>query len=209
MPWVRGPPAPRTRSLSGRQVSTAALPAPSLPGPPPPREAQQEGVWDLGAQPGPAPPPWGPPAHSVPLSPPSAHGSAPQRGRPWPHGHTAGRDVGAAPIGEPERGHPGLQGRGARAGKGVQGTQGLAGLGRDPGVVRGRGPGSTLALLAVCIQPTEIHAAGAKRYPSSRRPWGRRHSDARNSGHTPACTIPTASTTLAQPTSSRSQCETP
>ena len=194
---------------SGRQVSTAALPAPSLSGPPPPREAQQEGVWDLGAQPGPAPPPWGPPAHSVPLSPPSAHGSAPQRGRPWPHGHTAGRDVGAAPVGEPERGHPGLQGRGAWAGQGVQGTQGPAGLGRDPGVVRGRGPGSTLALLAVCIQPTEIHAAGAKRYPSSRRPRGRRHSDARNSGHTPACTIPTASTTLAQPTSSQSQCETP
>ena len=41
------------------------------------------------------------------------------------------------------------------------------------------------------------------------RPWGRRHSDARNSGHTPACTIPTASTTPAQPTSSQSQCETP
>lgn len=190
-------------------MSTAALPAPSHPGPPPLQEAQQEGFWDLGAGPAQRLLPERGPAHSGPLSPRSAHSSAPQRGRPWPHGHTAGRDMGAASAGEPERGHPGLQGRGAQAGKRIPGTQGPAGLGRDPGVVRGRGPGSTLTLLAVCIQPTEIHAPGAKRYPSSWCPWGRWHSDARNLGHTPACTIPAASTTPAQPTSSRSQRETP
>uniref|UniRef100_A0A8D0SYB5 Sidekick cell adhesion molecule 2 n=1 Tax=Sus scrofa TaxID=9823 RepID=A0A8D0SYB5_PIG len=39
----------------------------------------------------------------------SAHGSAPQRGCPRCHGHTAGCDMGATPAGEPEWRHPGLQ----------------------------------------------------------------------------------------------------
>lgn len=139
-----------------------------------------------------------------PLSPHSAHSSAPA----WPSmAPTATQlDVAweAASAGEPERGHPGLQGRGARAGKGSRGHRARQGLG-GPRCGEGQESRVYLTLLAVCIQPTEIHATGAKRYPSSWCPWGRWHSDARNLGHTPACTIPAASTTPAQPTSSRSQ----
>lgn len=75
-----------------------------------------------------APPasPWRPLTSYHPPCPPSAHSSAPKRGRPQHHSHATGCDLGAAPAGQPERGHPGLQGRGAPAGE-----RGAEGLGQD------------------------------------------------------------------------------
>lgn len=94
----------------------------------------------------------------------SAHDGAPQRGRPRPHGHTAGRDVGATAAGEPEWRHPGLQGRSR--------GEGQAGVGSAPRRRRARPLGAPLPL-AVRTQSAEGVCSRDKSPPALPRPAGR------------------------------------
>ena len=199
-----GPSSPPHEVFVGEAGEHHCASSPPYPSPPLPGEALQEGVWDLRASTSSL----GAPTHSGPLSPPVPT-AAPRNVAV--HGPTATQlDVTWEPPplesqnGDIQGYKVGVLGR-----EGGPGDPGPGGAWEGPRCGEGERPGSAPAPLAVCIQPTEIHAAGAKRYPSSRHPWGGRHSDARSSGHSPACTIPEASTTPAQPTSSQSQRETP
>lgn len=137
-------------------------------------EAQPQGIQDPGAPARPSRPP--PPTRSPvvphpspPLTPSSAHGSTPQRGRPRRHGHTAGRDLGASPAGKPEWRHPGLQGTGSTGPRGQAEGQGQG------------SPGLLLPSWLFAHRPQQYRGAGAK-LSLSAMSEGRLSSDARHSG---------------------------